>query len=384
MTRKWKRVSAIVAAVGLAVVLVGIAGWQLLLRYFTQQYYRQEYQPIQLTASIIDEFPAEHHLVDVPWIAAAFPTCQSVSLQMIAAQRGIKHSLGHYDFLMGFTYGASELPGAGFTPFGTDPETGMNVAAPYLGLLRHYYVTDDADLYRDALRYFLSQGYPVRVAVDMGTLYGFSEFTAHSEVLVGYNSDGFAYYETVCSAPATCEPGEHEPGQESLFVSDTVLLDAVHAQSKPLKYPWRYALTIFEPGPTATDLAPVWAQNSLALIGGNPYGPKTGADAIDALAEQIEQRGRRFDTTTIETGIEIAAITRPNNAAYLREAFADDEDILQAAALFDQAAAAYRAIQPFVAGGIGNQEEAAQIAINLREAAAAERQAGEIFRERSK
>ena len=285
---------------------------------------------------------------------------------------------------MGFTYGASELPGVGFPPFGTDPETGMAVAAPYLGLSRRYYVTDDADLYRNALRHFLSRGYPVRVAVDMSTLYGTSEFIAHSEVLVGYNPDGFTYYETVCSAPATCQPGKREPGQEGLFVSDTVLLEAVRAQSKPLKYPWRYALTIFEPGPTASDLAPVWAQNSLALVGGNPYGPKTGADAIDALAEQIERRGGRFDVTTIETGIEIATITRPNNAAYLREAFPDDEDILQAAAHFERAAEAYRAILPLVAGGIGDQEDAARIALHMRTAAAAEREAGEIFREMSK
>ncbi len=34
---------------------------------------------------------------------------------------------------------------------------------------------------------------------------GTDEFLAHSEVLVGYNADGFYYYETTCIAPATCE-----------------------------------------------------------------------------------------------------------------------------------------------------------------------------------
>ena len=82
---------------------------------------------------------------------------------MIAAQNGIERPWRHLDFLMGFTCGAGELPGVGFLPVGADPETGLLVAGPYLGLVRRYYVTDDAGLYLDALSFNLSQGYAVRV-----------------------------------------------------------------------------------------------------------------------------------------------------------------------------------------------------------------------------
>lgn len=373
----------IAAGVILLLAAGGWLGWQALIRYFTRQYYRQAYEPIALAEEMIAALPAEHHLSDVPWSAASYPTCQSVSMQMIAAQQGVVQPHTHFDFLMGFTYGASELPGVGLVPFGTDPETGMKVAAPYVGLARRYYVTDDAALYRRALRHFLAQGYPVRVALDMGALYGADEFIAHSEVLVGYDAAGLYYYETVCIPPAGCQPGERGPGDRGLFVSDELLLDAVRSQAKLLKYPWRYALAVFEPGPAAADLAPVWAQNSQALLGGNLYGPKTGAGAIEALAVRIERSGRRFDASTIEMGIESAVTTRANNAAYLRQAFAGDEEILHAAALFDQAAEAYRAVQSAIGDAVADGDEAGQIAAHLRRAAAAEREIGQIFQRRA-
>ncbi|MBN2005824.1 MAG: hypothetical protein JXA21_20875 [Anaerolineae bacterium] len=363
----------------LVLVAGGVIGWQWLMRHFMRQYYESAYQPLPLTAETLGDFPAEHHLPDVPWIATGLPTCQSNSLQMIAAQHGVKRPRRHLDFLMGFTYGASELPGVSFAPFGTDPETGMKTAAPYVGLERRYYVTGDATLYRRALRHFLAQGYPVRVALDMGRLYGVKDFIAHSEVLVGYDAQGFYYYETVCIEPATCDAGDHGPGETGLYVTDETLLAAVHSQSRQLKYPWRYTLTIFEPGETAIDLKPVWEQNSAALLGGNPYGPKTGADAIEAAADPISRRGAKFDDANTAVMVNVAADTRRDNATYLREAFPGDEQLERAARLFDEAALAYQAIHTALADGIADQTEAEEIAAQFRVAANAERAAGEIF-----
>ena len=143
----WIPILAIAVGVALVGIVAGLLGWRQLVRHFVRQYYRRTYEPIALTATSSGDLPVEHHLTDVPWIAQPYGVCQSTSLQMIAAQHGIERPRTHFDFLMGFTYGASELPGVGFAPFGTDPETGMKVAAPYLGLARRYYVTDDADLY---------------------------------------------------------------------------------------------------------------------------------------------------------------------------------------------------------------------------------------------
>jgi len=377
--RRWPLRVGITAGVVVLLAVGAMVGWRLLMGHFVRQYYWSAYAPITLTSADVSDVPAEHHLDDVPWIAVPLPLCQSVSPQMIAAQQGSIPARRRVDFLMGFTYGASQLPGGWFAPFGTDPETGMKVAAPYLGLERRYYVTDDAGLYLRAVRSALAQGRPVRLALDMGRLYGADQFLAHSEVLVGYNEGGFFYYEPVCTAPATCSPGERSAGAPGLYVTEQKLLEAVLGQARALSYPWRYAFAIFVPGPIVQDLTPVWQQNAQALRGGMRYGPKIGAEVIEALADQIEKRGAASPGGDLQMGIAVAAATRPDNGAYLREAFPDDVDLQRAAALFDQAAEAYRAVQEAIADGIVDQQEAALIAAHLRRAAAAERAAGEIF-----
>lgn len=316
----------------------------------------------------------------MPWFATEEAYCQSNSLQMIAAQKGIEEPRGYFDFLMGFTYGAGEMfGGTGFFPY-TDPETGFVVAAPYLGLVRRYYVTDDEGLYLNALRYYLSQGYPVRMGLDAAVLYDLREKMIHSEVLVGYNETGFYYYETACKALASCKP--RPPGEEGLRVSDQILLNAVMGQAKIFSYPWRYSLTIFEEGPLEEDVGPIWARNGQALIGGAQYGPRQGADAVEGLAARIEKRGVKVDVSEICFGLEAAVYTRRDNATYLREAFVDEPDIERAADLFDQATDDYEAALIAARNGIADQSEADRITARLRDAATAEREAGQIFLDR--
>jgi hypothetical protein len=223
---------------------------------------------------------------------------------MIAAQQAIVRPRRYFDFLMAFSYGACTIPGqGGFFPGGTDPEIGLRNAAPYLGMVRRYYVTDDANLYAETLRYVLAQHYPIRLALDMGELYGADSFVAHSDVLVGYDPEGFYYYETVCLAPASCAPGERVIGDPGLYVTDAVLLDAVRRYTTRFAYPWRYAFTTFEPGPTRTDLTPVWDQLAAATLGSDPHGPKTGVAVLEDLAQRVRRWGRWIDTDAIRTGL---------------------------------------------------------------------------------
>jgi hypothetical protein len=364
--------------------LGGLLGWQALMRYFVRRYYKELYHPLQLRAEEIGSSPDRHHLDDVPWIAAQESVCQSTSLQMIAAQHGIIQPRRHFDFLMGFTYGAGQIPGSlGFYP-GTDPEPGFVVAAPYLGLERRFYVTNDAQLYLDAVRYYLSRGYPVRVGLDMAVLYdGLEGAIPHSNVLVGYEPAGFYYYETVCLPEAPCEPGRRPPGEAGLFLENERLLEAVAGQARLFVYPWRYSFSIFEPGPLEQDLGPVWARNGQLLIGDVRYGPPQGADVIDNLAGQIERRGTRVDASEIRPGLETAVFVRRGNATYLREAFPGETDLEEAATLFDQAAANYWAALRALEDGIADAMETQQLATRLRDAAAAERAAGEILLARS-
>ncbi len=382
--KKWTLWLALAGGVLVLLVIGGLAGWRMLVTYFQHQYYQEAYAPMELAADGIGDYPTEHHLNDVPWFATEEPYCQSNSLQMIAAQKEIKEPRGYFDFLMGFTYGAVEMPGwRAFFPY-TDPETGFVVAAPYLGLARHYYVTDDERLYLDALRYYLAQGYPVRMGLDAAVLYDLGGEMPHSEVLVGYHETGFYYYETVCMPEMPCEPCHLPPGEEGLRVSDQTLLEAVLGQAKTFSYPWRYSLTVFEVGPLEEGLAPIWARNGQLLIGGAQYGPRQGADAIEGLADTIEERSARFDISEARFALEAAVHTRRDNAAYLREAFAGQPDIERAAALFDQAADDYETVLNAAGDGITDQAEADQVATWLRGAAVAEREAGQIFLDRER
>jgi hypothetical protein len=376
---RWRVGLGIAGGVAVLLVACGFAGWRALTAFFQRRYYLEGYAPVELSADAVGAFPAAHHLDDVPWIATRESYCQANSLAMVAAQHGIDAPTDHCSFLMGFTYGAVEVPGVtGINPF-TDPEHGFIVAAPYLGLERRYYVTDDAALYLKALRYYLSQGYAVRIALDVGVLYGLDEPLPHSDLLVGYDEGGFAYYETVCLPEFPCEPRHLPPGEEGLWVAEGVLLDAVLSHAELFSYPWRYSLTLFEEGPLAEALGPVWTRNGQSLIGGVPYGPRQGADAIDKLAAAVEKQGPRLDVSQVSWGLEAAVFTRRDNAAYLRSVFPGQTDLTHAAELFDRAAEAYAQALAALQEGIADRTEAGQVAAWLREAAAAEREAGQVF-----
>jgi hypothetical protein len=386
--RTWRKGLVVVCGVLVLLAASGLVGWRLLVTFFQHQYYRESYAPIALTSDDIGDYPASHHLDDVPWIATREWYCQANSLAMVAAQHGIDASTDRCSFLMGFTYGAVEVPGSvAINPF-TDPEHGFIVAAPYLGLARRYYVTDDETLYLDALRHYISQGYAVRVALDVAVFYDLESQLPHSDLLVGYDETGFTYYETVCLPGVPCEPCQRlaegsrrslPPGEEGLWVSDQTLLDAVLGQAEMFSYPWRYSLTVFEAGPVEDDLGPIWTRNGDLLMGGTQYGPRQGAGAVDELAARIEKRGVRVDVSDVRWGLEAAVFTRRNNAAYLRTAFAAQTDVEHAAELFDQATDAYARALASLEDGIADQAEADQIAAWLRAAAVVEREVGKLF-----
>jgi hypothetical protein len=351
-----------------------------ILHAMARWYYRFGYHPTPLPAKEAADLPAEHHLDSVPWISSRVGVCQSTALQMIAAHHGIDKPRRYFDFLMGFTYGASLRPDSGWwNTIGTDPETGLMTAAPYLGLARHYYTANDPALYLDALRTYLAEGYPIRVPLDMGALYGQPQALPHNEVLVGYDGQGFYYYEPTCRPPAPCQPAHLPPGEPGLYVAGHRLLQAVASESALFAYPWRYPFVLFVPGTRQHDLAPVWRQNGQALVGGQRWGQCWGAVAIELQAAEVEHCGQHFDVAKIELGLEVGVATRPDNALYLREAFPEQPELLEAASLFDQAAQCYQAALEASRRGIVDQATATAIARWLRQAAGVERTAGQIF-----
>jgi len=347
-------------------------------------YFRNRYAPEPLDEKQTGSLPSEHHLDSVPWISTSLTVCQSTALQMIAAHYGINQPRRYFDFLMGFTYGAAAHADFGFTTFGVDPETGLMIAAPYLGLVRRYFQSDDPATLLRSMRGWLAHGHPVRVPVDMAALYAWQEKVPHNEVLVGYDADGFFYYEPVCREPAPCQPASLPPGERGLYVPDERLLAAIASEAQLFGYPWRYAFVVFEPGPRQTDLGPVWKQNGEALVGGSSMGRRWGAPAIEHQAAELERVGPRLDSPNFRLALEMGAATRQDNATYLREAFDGQADLLRAAGCFDQAARSFQAALFLVPDVIAGTPRAGQIAGSLREAATAERTAGTIFLARAK
>lgn len=300
-------------------------------------------------------------------------------MQMIASYYGIDRPRRFFDFLMGFTYGAGDLPGFGYMPVGTDPEIGFLEAASYLGLKRYYCTTNDPILYLKSIRFQLGQNNPVRLPLDMGALYGSDDPIPHSEVLIGYDETNFEYYEPVCSPPATCQPAIHEPGEQGCFVTEERLLEAVDSQSRFFYYPWHYALSIFEPGPRAEDMQSVWQRNGRNLAGGQRMGMRWGASATEYLASQFEKPRPDLDFEKLQNSLKMGTFMRRENAVFLREIAENDSGLLRAAELFEQSACFFQNGSDCLSRGVTTPEEARLIASWLREIAAAEREAGQIF-----
>lgn len=375
----WFTIVGIVLGITILLVILSIVAWRVILRSFMKRYVETTYHPIALGSNHVETFPPELHLRNVPWYATEVPVCISTCLQMIAAQHGSEHPRRYIDFLMGFSYGASQTPGIGFSPVGTDPEAGLRFASPYLGLDSKYYNADDGSLILNALRTNLSRGLAVRVPLDLATLYDLDEQIPHGEVLVGYNQEGFYYYEPVCRSPLPCEPGSRAPGEKGMHVADQKLLQAMKVLCKTFNYPWQYAFSIFEPGPLTVDLGAVFKRNGESLVGGEGFGRMWGAAVIEHYADQIEKRGERFDPEQVELGLEIAVFTRHENVECLRQDLPSTDSTLAAAELFEKAAENYERCSAAIQGGIADRETAGQIATWLHANAELERQVGEIF-----
>jgi hypothetical protein len=145
------------------------------------------------------------------------------------------------------------------------------------------------------------------------------------------------------------------------------LLQAVAAESEQFGYTWRYPFVVFLPGSRHTDLSGVWQQNGKALIGGKVWGRVLGAAAIEKLADAVGRDG--VDTERLEGMLRVGAVTRRDNARFLREAFPEHAELQSAAALFDRSSQGFRSAL----------DARAASAAALRDVADAERAAGEIF-----
>ncbi len=356
-------------------VVAGVVGVQLVVRSFIHAYYDQEYRPEALTAAELGQPPPSHRLTDVPWLSEKPGLCQSISLRMLAAQQGRLEPRPTLDFLMGFTWGATATPGrTTFFP-GQDPEPGFLRAAPYLGFTRRYLTTDRPEDLVRAVRTFVSNGRAVRVALDRAQLLDGGSPVPHSVVLIGYDADGFEYYEPTCDDPARCTAMEHAPGQPGLTVTTAQLLLAQESQARVFQYPWRYQLLVLEPSSAPVpDWSTLLGVNGRALVGAKSAGPSTGSVAVNETADALERQGKTAVTPELLRGLETAALVRRDDALALRSLFVARPDLAPAAASLDAAATEYQRAATALEAKALEQGVAA-----LRQAAGLDRKAGEVL-----
>ena len=355
----------------------GMVARQTLFGSVTQTYYDQTYSPIAIDPTLVGSPPAEAHLADVPWYSTDQLLGPVSSLRMVAARQGTAVSDAAASFLMGYTYGARHYTGLTLYPF-PDADAGQDAAAPALGLKRLYYKTDAADLYLRAIRQEVARGRPVYVSLDRAKLVGGPGPIPNGVLVVGYDSGHLYYYETTCDGATPCQAGDRAPGERGVSLADDAFLGAVESWSKAAEYPWRYGYGLFEAGAKSENLAGALRRNGQLLAGQFQTGPIQGARAVESVADLLERSAGKPEIDGLVIGLEAAGPARLSSASYLRVTFPSVGAVAAAADQLDRSAASYSLALAALRAG-RSQSDVSAAASRLREAAAADRAAGELL-----
>jgi len=166
------------------------------------------------------------------------------------------------------------------------------------------------------------------------------------------------------------------PEADGIRIDEQMLLEAVRGLNETFARPWRYAFIVLEPCEKISDLTDVWRRNGEALVGSIQGPVANGAVAIRRFADQIQEDERITNPWALET----LPYTRADNAAFLEERFAGNEDVLKAAELLAQAGAHYQQVSVIAGdGGALSEERVEDVVSLLNQGATLEEQAGKIF-----
>jgi hypothetical protein len=338
-------------------------------RYVQQQYARTAYRPEPLALLDTGDPPGMYRICGIPWISYDKAYCHTTALEMAARAYGLTPSVGELNFFSGLTYGAFSFGDQSQFVAYADPVEGTFIACESIGLEAHHLVTDDADDLLAGMVAYLMIDRPVIVQLNAGPLWGEDDLFPHTELIVGYEGTDFFYYETV-------EEDRYLQKADGYRISGDRLAGLIGELNEAFERPWDYSFIVLSHAEPTAQLEDVWRRNGELLIGSS-FGPvANGCDALRRFAEQIRDDGAVVNYW----GLEALSYTRTDNAAYLTERFPDDEDVLVAAGLLEQAGALYRQ-----ADALAQQEESLSqddiehIAALLSEGAGLEHRAGEIF-----
>lgn len=363
-------------------------------RAYVEKYFMEIYQPTQI---VVEEkvYPHTHFIEGLTWYCIEKNyLCQSSTLQMIAAKHGIEKPLDYFSFLLGYTYGAMYVKGAGMFAAYSDPEPGFITASDYLGLERKYLITNNPELLIDNIRYYLSKNRPVRIAWNSAPTMKFAieseyfpvpdnwkepppgAFSPHSVVFTGYDSTSFYYYETHGMDFILT-------GEKGIKIDNHSALEAISSFSSRYTLPWTYMMTVFEPGQTTGSIEAIYEQIGEEMIG-RVLGPTaTGSYALIGLSKGVKKEGinilkspkKEFFARSIVTLRDI----RRDNAVFLEQTFGDKAEILQIAGLLHNSVDNYQGILGVLAKENNTRDDVKSIRRLLELSAETEKEAGNLF-----
>jgi hypothetical protein len=361
---------------------------------YVEKYFVEIYQPTQID---VEEkvYPGTHFIEGLTWYCIEKNyLCQSSTLQMIAEKHGIEKPLDYFSFLLGYTYGAMYVKGAGMFAAYSDPEPGFITASNYLGLERKYLVTDNPELLIKNIKYYLSKNYPVRIAWNSAPTMKFAieseyfpvpdnwkepppkAFSPHSVVFTGYDSTSFYYYETHGMDFILT-------GEKGIKIDHHSALEAIFSFSSRYNLPWNYMMTVFEPGQTNGSIETIYEQIGEEMIG-RVLGPtSTGSFALKGLSKGVKKEGinifnspkKEFFARSIVTLRDI----RRDNAVFLEQTFSEKAEILQIAGLLHNSVNNYQSIFEILEKENNTRDDVKSIRRLLELSAETEKEAGNLF-----
>ncbi len=242
------------------------------------------YGSIKLSEAGLDELPPRALVEGITRISDSRAYCIPTCLRMIADSSGVREPIEYVNWITGFSYGGLRKDSfASFMPI-SDAMMGLRFGAPYLGLERELYWSDDRDLLVLGIKKELAGGSPVMLMYDYNAIAGGDFFFPHAAVIVGYSDSEFIYF----------EPGfadAYEPASTSRSAAPIdAFLDGVLTLQRMFTGTAGYSFMVFRPRERSRDYDAVWERDGKELRGMKvPFIDLTmGAEACRALADEIE------------------------------------------------------------------------------------------------
>ncbi len=286
------------------------------------------FQEIRYKSKAIDKniksvFPSEYNIGGLTWIAADKSYCIPTCLQMIGEWNGIHEPIEYYNWLSGFSYGATYKDSfASFMPV-SDAMSGIMFASGFLGLERNLKATADEQAYINAVKSELAADHPVMILYDYNVLTEDTFFFPHAAVLTGYSEDCFYYYEPGFQNRFTPDAGKGSKAPIKLFMEGIMNLH------KKMGLGEGYHFMTFSSIEKRTDFNAVWKRNSEQTRGTSisMINLHTGIRSFRALAEEI-RKSELPDWAWQEllpVWFSYGSYSRKDNAEFISKRFSDSQ-----------------------------------------------------------